>query len=358
LEKSPTYKECPYYVKQWLQWKISAGINSKRMGFFENETGKGELEMRTFFVFIVIAGTLSACRVNDHFQPLLIEDLPEQKAEYQQHIVGHLSGEYSLANNTTISSRWSKEERRLTGRYLKELLLQLDIEPQEQHYMSPNLNPAIDLIVGPFRGTNVYGILPAIQSSNEYIILGAHYDTGKRNAPGAIDNATGIALIFSVVQEVAEMKSRDKNIVLVFFDQEEEELIGSRAFLDLIKEKQWNVYSIHCFDMVGWDENQDKAIEIFSPSESLRSIYKRTAAAHNIPIHEIVIDPIGYDVSSTDFDAFVPGGYHVIGAGELFYHRDSTPYKDTPKDTFETVDFNYLLSSSNLVAEIIKKMVL
>lgn len=301
---------------------------------------------------------LSGCQNNDSSHHLLIEDLSEQKAEYQQQIVGHLSGEYTLANNTTIGSRWSKEERKLSGRYLKELLLQLNIEPQEQHYKSPNLNPAIDLIVGPFRGTNVYGILSATQSSNEYIILGAHYDTGKRNAPGAIDNATGIALIYSVVQEVAEMKYRDKNIVVVFFDQEEEELIGSGAFLNLIKEEQWNIHSVHCFDMFGWDEDQDKAMEIFSPSESLRSIYKETAAAHNIPIHEIVIDPIGYEVSSTDFDAFVPGGYHVIGAGELFYHRDSTPYKDTPKDTFETVDFSYLLSSSNLVAEIIKKLVI
>lgn len=314
--------------------------------------------MRTFFVLIVIGVALSTCQGNDNLHPLLTEDLSKQKAEYQKQIVGHLSGEYELANNTTIGSRWSEEGRRLAGRYLKELLLQLNIEPQEQHYMSPNLNPAIDLIFGPFRGTNVYGILHATESSNEYIILGAHYDTGKRNAPGAIDNATGIALIYSVAQEVAEMKSRDKNIVLVFFDQEEEELIGSQAFLDLIKEKQWNVHSIHCFDMVGWDENQDKALEIFSPSESLRSIYKETAATHNIPIHKIVIDPIGYEVSSTDFDAFVPGGYSVIGAGELFYHRDSTPYKDSPKDTFETVDFSYLLSSSNLVAEIIKKLVL
>ncbi|MEQ8524419.1 M20/M25/M40 family metallo-hydrolase [Gracilimonas sp.] len=314
--------------------------------------------MRRIVFLITIIVTLTSCQSSEDVQALLEDNLSKEKSEYQQQIVGHLSGEYELANNITMGIRWSKEERKLAERYLKELLLQLNIEPQEQHYMSPNLNPAIDLIVGPFQGSNVYGILPATQSSNEYIILGAHYDTGKRNAPGAIDNATGIALIYSVAQEVAEMKSRDKNIVLVFFDQEEEELIGSRAFLDLIKEKQWNVHSIHCFDMVGWDENQDKAMEIFSPSESLRSIYKETAAAHNIPIHEIVIDPIGYEVSSTDFDAFVPGGYSVIGAGELFYHRDSTPYKDSPKDTFETVDFSYLLSSSNLVAEIIKKLVL
>jgi Predicted aminopeptidases len=265
--------------------------------------------MRIYFGLIILVVVLTSCHNKDNIDRLLIEDLSEHKAEYQQQIVGHLSGEYGLANNTTIGSRWSQGERRLARRYLKELLLQLNIEPQEQHYTSPNLNPAIDLIFGPFRGTNVYGILPASESSDGYIILGGHYDTGKRNAPGAIDNATGIALIYSVIKEAAEMQYRGKNIVVVFFDQEEEELIGSRAFLELIEDEQWSIHSVHCFDMVGWDGNKDKAIEIFSPSESLRLTYKETAAKYNVPIHEIAIDPVGYKVKSTDFDAFVPDGY-------------------------------------------------
>ncbi|MEQ9089831.1 MAG: M20/M25/M40 family metallo-hydrolase [Balneola sp.] len=313
--------------------------------------------MRILLILIYLVVTLISCQRNEVNQKLIATDLSDEKAEYQQQIVSHLSGESSLSNNTIINSRWSEEERNLAAKYLRELLQQLNIEPQKQNYFSPNLNPAIDLLIGPYRGTNVYGVLPATKQSDEYIILGSHYDTGKRNAPGAIDNATGIALIYSVVKEAAEMKSRDKNIVIVFFDQEEEELIGSKAFLNLIKDKGWNVHSVHCFDMVGWDEDKDKAIEIFSPTESLRSIYKETALVHDIPINEIVIDPIGYDRSSTDFDAFVPSGYNVIGAGELFYHRDSTPYKDTPDDTFMTVDFNYLLSTSDLIADIIKKLV-
>jgi len=314
--------------------------------------------MRIFFMLIYFAMTLISCQFNEANQRLISTDLSDEKEEYQRQIVSHLSGASELSNNVIMRSRWSEKERELASKYLKELLLQLNIEPQEQNYISANLNPAIDLLFGPYRGSNVFGILLSSQPTDEYIILGAHYDTGKRNAPGAIDNATGIALIYSVVKEVAEMKSRGKNIVIVFFDQEEEELIGSQAFVNLIKDKGWNVHSVHCFDMVGWDEDKDKAIEIFSPTESLRSIYKETAIAHDIPINEIVIDPISYDRSSTDFDAFVPSGYNVIGAGELFYHRDSTPYKDSPDDTFETVDFNYLLSTSNLISDIIKKLVI
>ena len=306
---------------------------------------------------LLLCLTVFACQDNMNDVVLITESLPSTKAEYQKTIVGQLSGKNTLGNNTVIKSRWTKEEREITKKYLKELIVTLGIEPKEHSYISPNLNPAIDLILQPFRGTNIYGVLPSTNKSEQYVILGGHYDSGKRNAPGAIDNATGIALIYSVAKELSKLSFRNKNIVIVFFDQEEEELIGSKAFAKYIKEKQWDVHSIHCFDMVGWDGDNDRAMETYSASEELLETYDSIAAQNNIPIKKIVLDPIGYDKNSTDFDAFVPLGFNVIGAGECFYHRDSSPYKDSPQDTFETVDFEYLLSCSDLVESIIKKMV-
>ncbi len=298
-----------------------------------------------------------SCQKNGNEGDLLTVDLPNNKAEYQKVIVGHLSGNDTLGNNAVLKSRWSKNERNITKKYLRELIGTLRIEVKEQNYTSPNLNPAIDLIIDPFKGTNVYGILPSTNNSSEYVVLGGHYDTGKPNAPGAIDNATGIALIYSVVKELSKLQYRNKNIVIVFFDQEEEELIGSKAFAELLKKEQWDVHSIHCFDMVGWDGDDDNAMEIFSGTEFLIDIYKSLAEQKGIPIKDIKINPVGYDNSSTDFDAFVPFGFNVIGAGECFYHRDSSPYKDSPDDTFDTVDFEYLLSCTNLAESIIKKII-
>ena len=87
------------------------------------------------------------------------------------------------------------------------------------------------------------------------------------------------------------------------------------------------------------------------------SIYKSVGEQQGVPIKDIKIDPVGYDKNSTDFDAFVPLGFNAIGAGECFYHRDSSPFKDTPEDTYDTVDFSYLLSCSNLIERIIYKIV-
>jgi len=288
---------------------------------------------------------------------LITEDLPKTKTEYQKVIVGQLSGKDTLGNNTVINSRWAKKDREISKRYLKELITTLGIEAKEHNYKSPNLNPAVDLLLNPFKGTNVYGVLPSTANSKEYIILGAHYDSGKKNAPGAIDNATGIALIYSVIKELLKHQKRNKNIIIVFFDQEEEEQIGSIAFAKLLKKKKWNIHSIHCFDMVGWDGNKDKAMEIYSGEQSLIKLYKTIAKEHEIPIKDILINPEVYNNRSTDFDIFVPLGFNVIGAGECYYHRDSNPYKDSPNDTFDKVNFQYLLSCSNLIENIIEKMI-
>lgn len=313
--------------------------------------------MRNILKTLFFSLTVIACQSEKNVGVLITEHLPNTKAEYQQTIVGQLSGKYTLGNNTVIKSRWAKAEREIAKKYLKELITTLGIEANEHQYTSPNLNPAIDLILDPFKGTNIYGILPSTNKSSEYVVLGGHYDSGKRNAPGAIDNATGIALIYSVAKELSALQNRNKNIIIVFFDQEEEELIGSKAFAKLLKQRQWDIHSVHCFDMVGWDADKDRAMEIFSGSASLIEIYKTVADQRKIPLKDILIDPVGYHNNSTDFDAFVPLGFNVIGAGECFYHRDSTPYKDSPDDTFDTVDFEYLLSCSNLIENIIKKII-
>ena len=300
---------------------------------------------------------LISCQNPDPYPLIELDLVQKDKAEYQKTIVGQLSGEIPLSDKSVIKNRWSGEERAATARYLRALIQTLNLEPQQHHFTVANLNPAINFIFNPYKGTNIFGILPATRESNEYIVLGAHYDSGKRNAPGAIDNATGIALIYSVIRELKQLGQRNKNVIFVFFDQEEEELIGSKTFAKFLTEKSWDIHSVHCFDMVGWDSDGDKAMEIFSASEELREIYRSAAKTKNIPLNEIIIDPVDYDRNSTDFDAFVPLGFNVIGAGECFYFRDSTPYKDTPDDTYDTVNFSYLLSCSDLIEEIISTLV-
>lgn len=313
------------------------------------------MDIKHILVFLISFGLLS-CNSNID-DAILVSDLPTNDLDLQRHIIGQLSGHKPLDNGIVINARWSKAERQLTRDYLKQLISNLNIKPVTQAYVSPNINPAIDLIFEPFRGTNVYSILPATIKTNDYIILGAHYDTGRRGAPGAVDNATGITLIYTIVKQMKALAYRNKNIVLVFFDQEEEENVGSRAFVKLIKDKAWNVHSVHCFDMAGWDGDNNEEFEIFSASEELIGLYKRTSERHRKPLHVLHIDPLKTSSGSTDYYAFLEADFNAIGAGECVYKGDYSPYKDTTKDTYETVDFEYLWSNTQIVSEVIKNLI-
>lgn len=264
----------------------------------------------------------------------------------QRKIIQTLTGESQLADGSRILARSKKDERALTRKYLSDLILQLKLIPKEHNYTMPNINPLVDLLFDPFTGTNVYTTLPATKASNQYVILGAHFDS-ERNCPGAIDNASGVALAYGVMKKLSRMKNRDKHVILVFFDQEEEELVGSKAFAQYIQNQEFSVHSVHTFDTMGWDRDGDKAIELELPTPALEKIYRNHADKLGIPIHTT-------RVNSTDHQSFRALEFNAVGLTDEFVNKDYAPYKDTPNDTFDTVNFEYLDSCTSLVFEVVK----
>lgn len=272
----------------------------------------------------------------------------EALIEEQQQMIGELAGKYEW-NGRKLSARSSSRERDLARDYLKDKIRSLGLEAKEHTYLMPNLNPLIDLLFSPFKGANVYTILEATEKSDEYIVLGAHFDT-EVGCPGAIDNGTGVALIFSVVRKLQSVDYRAKNIILVFFDQEEEELVGSQAFAKYLKNEKMKIHSVHTVDTIGWDADGDGAVELELPSEELEMIYKRVSQRKGYTFHLT-------RVNSTDHHSFRKLGYPAIGLTDEFVNGDYAPYKDTPQDTYETVNFDFLAKSTLFVYDVINEII-
>lgn len=267
----------------------------------------------------------------------------------QKEIIKELSGATNLTDGLVIKNRSSFENRKLTRKYLGELIKGLGLEPKIQEYVLPNVNPLVDLLFNPFKGANVYTILPSTIDNDEYIILGAHFDT-ELNCPGAIDNATGVALIYSVLVELLKSPQRSKNIIIIFFDQEEENLNGSQAFAQYVKSKKLKIHSAHTFDTIGWDKDNDRAMELELPTPYLEKVYRENADKLEIPLYNSPCE-------STDHHSFRVAGYNAVGLTDEYYNGDYPPYKDTPDDKFETVNFDYLESCTQLVIATIKDLV-
>ena len=294
-----------------------------------------------------------SCEKKDSSYQLLIDDLPIEQIDFQKMVIAQLTGEKSIktegGEKVTINSRWDIAEKKLTLQYLGSLLESIGLQPKIHNYKIPNSNGAVDLLIEPLTGQNLYVSIPATSERDEFVILGAHYDTGAKNVPGAIDNGSGMALILSLSRRLKQLKKRGINIMIVFFDQEEEDIsAGSLAFARYLKSNNFNVHSVHTFDLIGWDSDNNKEIELELPSPKIEKLYKSHAQRLNIPVYVT-------KVNSSDHYSFIKEGFEAVGVSQAYAKRDNSGKKDTPDDKYQLVNFEYLSSSTDLVFEVIKE---
>jgi len=105
---------------------------------------------------------------------------------------------------------------------------------------------------------NVIGILPGTTLPNEYVIVGAHYDSV--NNPGADDNASGVAGVLSAAQAMSQY-TYGRSIVFAAFDREEQGLKGSTAWANA--HSSWAIKGMVSLDMIAYNPagtNHNKAL--------------------------------------------------------------------------------------------------
>jgi len=274
---------------------------------------------------------LSATACTAHKPPAL--NVPAATA-FQKGVVSALAGARDIRPGVRLVNRYTPENKVEVRAYLADLLKRFGLTPQRQAYSA--------------EGENVYAILASGRPSADLIVLGAHYDS-VRTTPGANDNATGVA----AVAAVAELMSRSRgslahDIAFVFFDEEERGLRGSRAFAQMLKDGNRAVHSVHTIDQMGWDQNGNRAIELELPYEGAVAVYEAAARALAMPIVIHTTTEAG-----SDHSAFRRLGYKAVGITEEYRNKDTTPYIHKPGDTFDTVNFDYLASTTRLLAKVI-----
>lgn len=143
-------------------------------------------------------------------------------------------------------------EGRLTGSdgeekaatYLVDHLLSYGLEPwtalglsDYRHAFAARLRTGEDVI-----GNNVIAVLPG-ELSDSFLLVGAHYDhLGIREGNiynGTDDNAVAVGAVLEIARVVSESRLTPKHtMVFVLFSGEEHGLWGSKALVELLKEKR------------------------------------------------------------------------------------------------------------------------
>ncbi|MCP4707738.1 MAG: M20/M25/M40 family metallo-hydrolase [Planctomycetes bacterium] len=252
----------------------------------------------------------------------------------QIEVMGKLCGVVEISGGVKAANRNTLENRQAARKYLLELFNEMGYEGLSHAYAEDE--------------ENIYAVLAADKGAEEYVLLGAHYDS-VRNCPGANDNASGVAVVLAAAEALREVKGRSRNFIFVLFDMEERGMKGSKAFAQKLLDENLKVHSVHTIDQMGWDEDGDRAIELEIPYEGAVELYEEAAQLLDMDI-TIHITP----EAGSDHSAFRRQEFPAVGITEEYRNGDTTPYYHRPTDTFETINFDYLESSTRLIIKVME----
>lgn len=257
----------------------------------------------------------------------------------QRTVVAKLTGHEPIRGKKKLKSRASASERKASADYLFNSLKDLDLKPERHPYNVKDKKGNL------FNGVNIFAEIPATNGSDEYVVIAAHYDTVE-NSPGAVHNATGIAIAYYVAKKITELEVRNKNFMIVFFDHWKSNMVGTRLFTKKLKEEEYKIHSMHRSDYMGWDNDEDRAIEMLASSLSLESLYRIESP---VPIYKRT-------VATPESRFFANFGFETVTLTAELKNADNSPYVRQSEDKYTTVNFKYLASTTNIVYKVMRSL--
>ena len=265
------------------------------------------------------------------------QEITSNTKELQENIMAKLTGKAEISPDILLPNRFSLENRKTARSYILNLFKEFGYDALTHVYSE--------------EGENIYAVLESTVPSDEYVVLGAHYDT-VQECPGANDNATGVVMVMTIAKTLRQLENRSKNFIFVLFDQEERGMRGSRAFAQKLIDENINVHSVHTIDQMGWDEDGDSAFELEIPYEGAFELYEEAVRLQGKTLKIHTTNERGSDHSS-----FRRLEFKAVGITEEYRNSDTTPHIHKPTDTYETINFDYLLSTTLIVEEAMKILV-
>jgi hypothetical protein len=230
-----------------------------------------------------------------------------------------------------------------SGKSLAELQKQIDDSSKPASFALPeNQSAAIAVSIRTTRATvnNVLAYLPG--KTDEYVIIGAHYDhLGRGNFdslapsqigqihPGADDNASGTAGVLELARLLAPQKGQlRRGILFMSFAGEELGLLGSAAWVKDPTRPLDKAVAMLNMDMIGRIKNEKVYIGGLGTGSTLKAVVEVAQANSGFKVE---YSPGGY--SSSDHTSFVTKKIPVL----FFFSGLHSDYHK-PSDTWDKID--------------------
>lgn len=207
---------------------------------------------------------------------------------------------------------------------------------------------------------NVIGYLPAQTPSDEYLVVGAHYDhigyggqgsgslspDEKKIHYGADDNASGSAGLLELVRTFAARKhALKRNLVFIAFGAEEMGLLGSAHFVNHPVFPIEKTVAMLNMDMIGRMKDSALAISGIGTAKEFEELCK----AENHENFKLKLSPDGFGPS--DHSSFYAKNIPV-----LFFFTGNHANYHKPTDTWEKINYADEARVMNFVSRLIEKI--
>lgn len=219
----------------------------------------------------------------------------------------------------------------------------------------------------------------------EIVIVSAHldstaketegYDPESDPAPGADDDASGIAgvlAIAEIIERLKTLKAPERTIKFLLFNAEEHGLVGSQAYARMQSAKNAPIIAVLQMDMIGYNVKEPRNWEIhagYSPSkvvqqrslelaEYIRDVSETVSKDLKLP--QIYTSSNGLDPAEgrSDHAPFHERGYTACAASEDFFIGPTPdagppePNKNYHKEKDTYVDLPYAADISRAIAAV------
>ena len=203
--------------------------------------------------------------------------------------------------------------------------------------------------------------------SDQVILVCAHYDSRMEDledmnsrAPGADDNASGVAVLLEVARLISTLNLA-KSIHLAFFSGEEQGLWGSTHYAKQLKHDNVNLYRLINLDMVGYPPRNGKTtVTVERDIGNKVTTNDKDSQAFADMMEQMALDYTDLDVVlgpiyDSDYMPFEALGYVTIGCYDGGATVENTHYHSVTDD-ISFVNMDYVVSVAKMVlASVLKE---
>ncbi|MBR1768986.1 MAG: M20/M25/M40 family metallo-hydrolase [Bacteroidales bacterium] len=276
--------------------------------------------------------------------------LSEAQTDFISSVAEYISADSIKYNTEQLESFPSRYTFSVYSRdvamYLEQRMLNYGFEVEtDSFYVENFVFPSVEDLNSQW----IYNILALKKGkrkdNKKAVILGAHFDCTshrlgytdyKIHAPGADDNASGVAALLEIARIWDKLSiSSEYDIRIEFYGGEEQGLTGSDNRLKLLS-KTWyiDVLGMINLDMIGYNESNILNINIYDNSDDL----SQKAISYTESLTDLSTELSTEYIQNSDSWTFYSWGFKTVFLTE----HDFSPYYHTPQDSSVYLDFEYM----------------